>query len=74
MGEQQFVVYAHCEEITEVWSVVGTKARAIRDGMEAMASHVSLGGGVRWVEIFGPGIEESISIEMRDGKREVFES
>jgi hypothetical protein len=70
-----FIVYAHCEEITEVWGVYTTKKRAIEVGHEAMQSHVSKGGGVRWVEVFGPGIEESIGIEMNaDGKVEVFES
>ena len=69
-----FTVYGHCASgYTELWDVVATKDEAEKLGRQILDEYPVVlqdngrvdrdGGGVVWVEIFGPGIEESLGIE-----------
>jgi hypothetical protein len=65
-------VKAHCASgYTELWGVYESLDEARATAREVLASHpvTECGtGGVRWCEVFGPGIEESLGFERQDGR------
>jgi hypothetical protein len=67
-----FVVRSHCASgYVELETIVDTLDEAKAAGRKALERSpvTPCGtGGVRWVEIDGPGIEESIGIERHDGR------
>lgn len=73
-----FIVYAHGFNgdytFTEPWEFSGTLDAARRSALAAMEverfRNVLADGTptIRWMEIFGPGIEESLGLEERDGE------
>ena len=77
--DRGFVVYSHGHNgdftFTEVETVTETlaeaKAKAERVMRTTRYEHIHNGKPtVHWVEVFGPGIEESLGLEERDGRLE----
>lgn len=64
---ETFVVFSHCASgYRELEYVETTKEKAIARGRQVLRRSpvTACGtGGVRWCEVFGPGIEESIGVE-----------
>lgn len=64
-----FAVFGHCASgYRELWDVVDTIEQARKLARRTMVKHpvTPCGtGGVVWVEVFGPGIEESLGFERR---------
>lgn len=60
-----FTIYAHCPTgYTEYWASTRTLESARRRAQKALDENpLKDGGGIEWMEIFGPGIEESESVE-----------
>lgn len=72
--EARFSVFGHCASgYRELWDVVPSREEAEALARKILADYpVELtdegrvnpdGGGVVWVEVFGPGIEESLGFE-----------
>lgn len=80
MGKEMFVVYSHgfngSDPFTEAEDVVATldKAKALAQRiMEKDRYANTLDDGtptILWMEVFGPGIRESLGLEARDGTLE----
>lgn len=76
--DEGFIVYAHGHNgdytFTEPWDYADTLDAARASAVEAMTAgrlQNLLPDGtptIRWMEIFGPGIEESLGLEEHDGQ------